>query len=289
MFASRRWKSACAALALLAMPAQAQACWLTNCFSRPTQTFYAPVAVAPAPVCNPCQQTVAFAPQPVCNPCQTTVLRPAPVCNPCGGVGVQPTTTFMPTSLPYTSFRPLTTTNYTPSVFASPIPSTSYYQSAPMNQPTFIQPAAVAPAAGCCGTGVTTTSYATPVMGRTVVNASPINPAPMVGHQSVAPIFANQPRAQIDNGASPSDRIPSERTPADRAPSLKPIPDLNETPTKNNSTSLPKLLDPQNRTAAAMPTWSYTPVAMREATAATQIISAKPAVNDNDGWSAAGR
>src|SRR4051794_17230637 len=96
---------------VLALPvSQAQAChWLRGCGQPATTTFYAPVAVAPAPVA----QVVNYMPQ----TCFRTVYVNTPVvayspvraCDACGNstTVMRPVTSYVmrPQLVPYTTYR----------------------------------------------------------------------------------------------------------------------------------------------------------------------------------------
>src|SRR5688572_4640054 len=146
----RRMTAWMAGLALFALPAQTQACWLTSCFGHHSRTtFYAPVAAAPA--CNTCvPQTVSYAPQMAYRPLLTTTpvtaLRPVIATDPCTGCAttvMRPTTAYVQRTvmMPYTTYRPVV--------------QTSYYAPAAV-APMYAAPAC---ATGACGTAVPATTY----------------------------------------------------------------------------------------------------------------------------------
>jgi len=278
MFAasSRALKTVCAAAALVAVPSQSHACWLTNCFA-PRTTYYAPVAVAPAPVCNPCQQqTVSYAPQtcfrPVTTSVPVTTLQPVAACNPCGGMTtvLKPVTTMVQQTsmMPYTTFRPVVTTSFMPVVPASPCAAspcaaspcatggcataaapaatTTYYSPA---APVMAAPPVAAPTPGCCGTGV---SYSPSNQNSTYANASKYAPANPVATGAVAAAPATT-AAPIVSNVQPAKAM-QDLAPINAAPALKPIPmpesAVEQPPVNSNPTDSLKLVDPQNRTAS---------------------------------------
>ncbi len=258
-----------ASLALL--PGQTQACWLTNCFKccKPKPTTYC------APACDPCPQQVNYVPQTCyrtvtqCVPC--TTMKPECSIDPCTGC---PTTVMRPVTtmvqrtvqVPYTTFRPVVTPVSMP---ASPCATgacggaTNYYTPSSaampvglpvgMNQPgctncaqgaTYAAPAATystpAPAATygapAAAPSYTTPTYTTP--GSTMPAPSLSSP-PMGSPTPAAPSIA--PMSTYQNGTLAP---PATNT-------LRPVPDVQQySDPKVNSSSAPRLLDPNNRTTA---------------------------------------
>lgn len=282
-----------AAAVLVAAPVDARACGLFNWFHKDrTTTFYAPV-VAAAPACNTCvPQTVSYVPQtafrPVVTTTPVTTMRPVTATDPCTGC---PTTVLQRTTgyvqqtmmVPYTSYRPVvapTTTFFAPAV-AAPA-TTTFYQPA---VPAVTAPAVTVPAQpGCCGTSsVAPTTFATPV---TSTQRVPL-PATVTTQSAPAQVAAPAQPAPANTFAPRT--LPASETPAERQNTLKPLPIPDATKeTNTNGDELPRLLDPQDRTAAnAVRHANYLPVALN---ARQEVNTAKPVLTDDlddNGWQAA--
>jgi hypothetical protein len=286
-----------AGLAMFAVPAQTQACWLFGHHHR--TTFYAPLAVA-APACHTCApQTVGFAPQVAFRPLFTTTpvtaFRPVTTVDPCTScptTAMHPTTAFMQRTvmLPYTTFRPVMQTSFfapRPAFAAAIAPAacpggmcgsaatTTFYQPSGV-APVISAPAPVISQPGCCGNTAPPVTYGTPMSSTTS--------APSLG---MAPLYASPntiaPRTFNNTSDSPSDVKNNTIQPA-----LKPIPmpDGQIEGTKDDSTSLPRLLDPQNHTTATTPARSYIPVALNYGKSSSG--TARPSTRlDDSGWEAA--
>jgi hypothetical protein len=283
-----------AGLAMLAVPAQSQACWLFGHHHR--TTFYAPLAAA-APACHTCApQTVSYAPQVAYRPLFTTTpvtaLRPVTTADPCTGCPttvMQPATAYMQRTvmMPYTTYRPVMQTSFFAPrpAFAAPVaPACPTGLCGAPATTTYYQPSAVAPAMtpppvisqpGCCGGTAAPVTYGTPMSSTTS--------APSLG---VAPLYSSQstvaPRTFNHTSGSPSD-VKNNTT----QPALKPIPmpEGQIDGTKDDSTALPRLLDPQNHTTATTPARPYIPVALKDSNAGRAVRSTGRL--DDSGWEAA--
>lgn len=279
-------------LSALALGGESRACCFSHCFDwchpapAPTFTQYA------APACNVCPQTVSYVPTTAC----------APVCAPC--------TTCQPAMAPVTTFRPVVSQMNFPAPACPACTGAAYYS--PSYAGTAYQPAAsyagaavaapalapaAAPAPGCptCGGGAATTygasaaTFTAPAQGYAPgpmmpAAGAPMMSAPAAGSPAPGPTFDQNPApAQSSSSAMP----------------LSPIPDAD----KLNSSSAPRLMDPQNRTTSARPLMgpaSVTPAIFNVADranvfhpasvpAAYQTTVAKPiaAPLPADGWSVA--
>lgn len=279
----RRLLAVTAGLVAAALPVQAQACWLFNCFGHHSRTtFFAPAAVA-APACNTCvPQTVSYVPQTAYRPLMTTspvvAMRPVTATDPCTGCPttvMQPTTSYVQRTvmMPYTTYRPVVRTSFFAPAVAAPVmaaPACPTGVCAPAATTTYYQPAAVAPAVtqpGCCATNAAPT---------TVAPISRIIPAPLIGPAMQAPSLPAAPASQTNGAASES---PSDKT-------FKQAPAAKESGVNGEATSFPRLTDPMNRTTSTVsPAGAYTPVALK--VTRTAVTTKNFEKLDDSGWEAA--
>ena len=264
------------ALALLAMPGQASACWFchrpapvianyapapcTSC-ATPVVANYAPVVAAPA--CAPCTQTCNYVPQTcyrsVITSVPVTTYRPVSTCDPCTGCPrtvLQPVTAYMQQTqlVPYTSYRPVMSTSCYSPCATSPCASgacgtavTAAYAPAyssgyaPMSMSSYAPTSTyAAPAPSCCGTP----SVAAP---PTVITPAPAAPATIVPADpaSVPPTLESTGTIQESSAIKSESRL-----------QVTPIPPM------QSPASAPRELSPQDRSAARpLRGWSYVPVA----------------------------
>lgn len=228
-------------------------------------------AVAMAPSCDPCRQTVAYVPQTSYRVQQVavpvTTYRPVTSCGLCGTSNTTyvPVTTYQTQTqyAPYTSYR-LVYSN------ALPVASTSYYTPVTTAYATsaavsYAAPAASATSSCCSGSAVAapTTTYETPSY------AAPSSSyTPPAGSYSPGATYAPAPTA-VPNGTAaptlpPATSTPStyadQPTPAATAPvqsepqqkaqeeeRLHPIPDV-ENRGEANPTTGPNIVSPDSRT-----------------------------------------
>jgi hypothetical protein len=274
----RRWFAVTAGLLAAALPVQAQACWLFNCFGHHSRTtFYAPAAVA-APACNTCvPQTVSYVPQTAYRPLLTTTpvvaMRPVTATDPCTGCPttvMQPTTSYVQRAvmMPYTTYRPVVRTSFFAPAVAAPACATG--GCAPAATTTYYQPATVVPTAtqpACCATN------AAPAM---VAPLSITTPAPVIGPSTRVPSLPAAPASQTNGTSTES---PSDKT-------FKQAPEAKESGVNGEATSFPRLTDPMNRTTSTAPlAGAYMPVALK--TTRTAVATSKLEKLDDSGWEAA--
>jgi hypothetical protein len=280
----RSFAAVLAGLAVAALPAQSQACWLFDCFGHHNRTtFYAPAVAAPA--CNTCvPQTVSYVPQTAYRPLVTTTpvtaLRPVTATDPCTGCAttvMHPTTSYMQRTvmMPYTTYRPVTRTSLFAPAVAAPViaaPACPTGACAPAASTTYYQPAVSAPV------------IAQP--GYCAANATQATVAPMASAVTAPALGTATPAYGAMPGPAPRTFNNASESPSDRNEPLKPIPDVKENGVKSDATSLPRLTDPLNRTTSkALSGWSYTPVALKDARPAPQVSRIQKL--DDSGWEAA--
>lgn len=280
-----------AAAAMLAVPAESRACsFLCNlfgcrsCAARPMMAApgVAPTYAAPAcgGGCTSCPQTVQYLPQvsyrTIVQRVPVTACQATTACDPCTGGTVtayRPVVSWVQQTqlVPYTTYRIVYSNALTPYASYQPVGcgpcggASMGYSAAP---------------GGCssCASGAGTYSSQSPMPTYSTPATSPTENSPAPSSANVSP-----PSAMYPNG-SPPITVPGPTTPTPKTfeptpptstpdTRLRPIPDA-----KTDSTSTPKLIDPDART---------TSLPVRQAVFYKMISS--PERQDDGGWRASSR
>ncbi len=224
-------------ITMCATPAVSRACCLFG--PKATTTYYAPACAAPA--CNTCNYAPQVSYRSVFTSVPVTTYRPITTINPCTGCPttvVQPVTTYrmQPSLVPVTTYRPVSPCCYAPSC-----PTGACGAAAPIAS-TYYAPSypAVQASPGCssCTSGAT---YA-PSAGQSLGTSGTIVPS----------LPQNTPVPQPDTSSSlgtPSTFRPS--TAAGVTPLNRPIPDPNgASGPRNSNTIVPPMTEPTDRQTA---------------------------------------
>ncbi len=223
-----------------AAAAESRACCL---FRKSTTAYYAPVVAAPA--CNTCNYVPQVTYRSVFTSVPVTTYRPITTVNPCTGCPqtmVQPVTTYrmQPSLVPVTTYRPVAAC-YAPAcptgACGAPACATGACGAAAPVASTYYAPAySAAPAAPACSSCTGAATYAPPAAPSTgVPSLSPLTPVPQPGYSSSL--------------GTPTTFGPT--TSADTAPLNRPIPDPNAAgrTTPSNTVVPPSSLPSDRQTA----------------------------------------
>ncbi len=231
---------------LCAAAAESRACCL---FGRGNTTYYAPAAVMPA--CNTCNYAPQVTYRSVFTSVPVTTYRPITTVNPCTGCPttvVQPVTTYrmQPSLVPVTTYRPVAACCYAPSCptggCGAPACATGACGSAAPIASSYYAPSyPVVQASPGCSTCTGGAGANTYV---------PSAPATLGAPGTVVPSLPQNTPVPLPDSSSSISTPPTYRpnTAADTQPVVRPIPDNGGA--RNSNTIVPRMTDPQDRQTA---------------------------------------